>query len=242
MMYINFLFFLILYPFYSGAVENWENYKEETYAMMEPIPGWCSKEKTVFLMDTLVQLDKPVCLEIGVFAGKSMIPILRTLQYLQGGNYIGIDSWNSDAAVEGFLVTDPNYVWWKGLDYDNLHTCAKGILQQNDMANICKLIHQRSDEVYLNFEDNTFDFIHLDGNHNQQNAFDDAKNFLPKLKNGGLILLNDPNWFSMAKALVFLLERCDILSTFHRKSQFLLLRKNDSKIEKFKTLEFSNES
>lgn len=237
MKYLKFLFFLTFIPLTVEADESWENYQAETYSMMESIPGWCTKEKNKFIMDTLVRMENPICLEIGVFAGRSMISIMRTLQYIQGGQFFGIDAWNSNEAVMGFAVSDPNYEWWRGLDYENLHSCAENILHRHDFDHVCNLIHLNSSEAFKQFSDNTFDFIHLDGNHNKQYAYEDAKNFLPKLKNGGLILLNDPNWFSMSKALVFLLERCDILSDFNRKSQFLLLKKNDSKIDRLNMLE-----
>ena len=77
------------------------------------------------IMDTLVKLENPNCLEVGVFAGRSMISIMRALQYIQCGQFVGIDSWDSEDAVKGFLISDPNYEWWKGLDYANYNRMPK---------------------------------------------------------------------------------------------------------------------
>jgi hypothetical protein len=75
------------------------------------------------------------------------------------------------------------------------------------------------------------DFIHLDGNHNEEFAFQDITDYFPKIKDGGYILLNDPNWFSMKRSLVFLLERADLVSSFSPSATYFLFRKNNQRAQ-----------
>lgn len=223
---------IILFSMHCYGMDNgWDAFKEETILQMEGIPGWCSTEKSVLIMDCVREISDPLCVEIGVFCGKSMYPIIRTIQFTGKGSFVGIDAWSPLEAIKGFESEDANYLWWKELDYTVYHQYCEQLLKNMNLTDRCKLIKKCSSDSVDLFQDNSIDFIHFDGNHNLEFALQDVRSFLPKVKDQGFILLNDPNWYNMRMALVYLLERCDIVSPFNRKSQFLLLRKNEEKIQ-----------
>jgi predicted O-methyltransferase YrrM len=218
------------------AKESWVTYQKETIAQMQEIPGWCNDDKALMMMNLVKENKFKNCIEIGVFAGKSLLPIAKTLQRNSNGRVYAIDCWDPQIASKGYLPNDPNYSWWSQLDYENLHKLTINLIDKNKLQSRCILIKQSSQEAVNNFADNSIDFIHFDGNHNEDNALLDVELYLSKLKDGGYILLNDPNWYSMKKALVYLLERSDIVSQYEPKATFFLFRRNKTRELFTKTL------
>ncbi len=208
---------------------SWEDYKANSLSVMSTIPGWCSQEKAALIMDLIHEHQCTRCIEIGVFAGKSLFPIAQALRYQKNGVVFGIDAWNPSDAVAGFRPSDSSYSWWNEIDYEKLHRSTLHWIFNKGLESYCSIIRTPSNYAAKFFEDGTIDFIHLDGNHNEWHSYQDALSFFPKVRDGGFILLNDPNWISMKRSLVFLLERTDLLSPFSSKAEFLLFRKNAEK-------------
>jgi len=214
------------------ADNQWEHYKDRTIASIKNIAGWCSDDKAFLIMDIIKNHQPQLCVEIGVFAGKSLYPIAKAIQYNRSGKVLAIDAWNSKIATQGFARTDPNYAWWNQLNYNQFYYNTLSLINQSNLAQYCTLIKKSSQEALELFADESIDFIHFDGNHNAEFAFWDVYNYFPKVKDSGYILLNDPNWASMTRSLTFLLERADIVSSFSRSASLLLLRKNKERMQK----------
>ena len=107
------------------------------------------------------------------------------------------------------------------------------------MDNQCHILKQSSQQALNSFSDKSIDFIHFDGNHNEDIYFEDVSNYFSKVKNNGFIVLNDPNWVTSKLALVFLLERTELISTFSPSATYFVFRKNKSRLEAANEL-FSN--
>lgn len=98
--------------------DTWVSFKNETIATMNTVPGWCSSEKALLMMDVIKENKCQYCVEIGVFSGMSLLPIAKTLQYNGQGEVFAIDAWNASEATKGFNTSDPNYTWWSQLDFN----------------------------------------------------------------------------------------------------------------------------
>lgn len=120
------------------------------------------------------------------------------------------------------------------------HKTILKLIKQNKLSNYCSLIKKSSENALSQFADETLDFLHIDGNHCEQLVFQDVTGYFSKVKDGGYILLNDPNWYSGKLALVFLLERTDLISSFSPSATHLLFRKNNQRMENACVL-FKNE-
>jgi predicted O-methyltransferase YrrM len=59
-----------------------------------------------------------------------------------------------------------------------------------------QLITKTSDDAADDFNDEVFDFVYIDGIHQYENVLSDIKNYLPKIKKGGVIGGHDyvSNW------------------------------------------------
>ena len=59
------------------------------------IRGWCTLEKAI-KMTEYIKDDFKLCVELGVFGGKSLLPISLKCK----GKVIGIDAWEKEASLE----------------------------------------------------------------------------------------------------------------------------------------------
>jgi predicted O-methyltransferase YrrM len=197
---------------------------------MSPIPGWCKEEKALLMMDLIKENQCTNCLEIGVFAGKSLFPIARTLQYNQAGKVYGIDAWDPIEATKGYNVSDPHYIWWIALDFDPFFLKATQLIEEFSLADYVELIKSTTEDAASLFVDESIDFLHLDGNHSNLVSYQDVTTYFPKVKDGGYIILNDSHWISMMRVLVFLLERTELVSPFSRSEKFIVFRKTEERV------------
>jgi len=55
----------------------------------------------------------------------------------------------------------------------------------------CEIIREYSSEAVKRFEDNALDFIHIDGNHQFEYAWQDIELWTPKVRPGGIISCHD---------------------------------------------------
>lgn len=231
---------LFFYTFFCTSTlisnDNWTSFKEKTLLITNNLAGWCSDEKALLIMDLIHQNKFQTCIEIGVFSGKSIIPMAMVLKYNCKGIVFGIDCWNEFDATRGYEKNDNNYKWWSQINYDYYHSITLDKIKENKLSDYCRLIKQSSEKAANLFIDNTIDFIHFDGNHNENFTFQDIINYFPKIKDGGYILLNDPNWLSMKRSLVFLLERTDLITPFSPCASYFLFRKNNKRSENAKVL------
>ena len=214
----------------------WKEFKKDTMVQMDQLQGWCSREKANTIMDVIYENRCKKCIEVGVFGGRSLLPIMRALQYNGAGKVFGVDAWDTNVAIEGLSGSDPNCLWWQKVNLNDLYFQTIKMLQKNRAKRLCVLVKKSSQEASTMFLDETVDFIHLDGNHTEELAFQDVVEYFPKVKDGGYILLSDPTWYPMKRSLVFLMERADLVSTFSPRASFYLFRKSKSRIQKMQAL------
>ena len=87
------------------------HFKEQALLMMDYLTGWCSKDKGGVLFDLVIKSRPKVVVEIGVFGGKSVIPMAVGLKANGRGMIYGIDPWDTDASTM-WLEEETNKKWW----------------------------------------------------------------------------------------------------------------------------------
>ena len=150
--------------------------------------GWCSIEKALELADTITSNKMERIVEIGVFAGRSLIPMALACKHQGFGKVVGIDPWQPQASVEG--QTGENMTWWSKLDHDAIYAeflrCV-AILGVEPYVDVQRL---RSDDF---FPIGPIQLLHVDGNHSDQ-ALRDAERYAPLVPVGGYTYLDDLGW------------------------------------------------
>ena len=170
------------------------------------IHGWCDDNKAVVLAEIayLIQKEqKSICaVEIGVFAGKSLYCITAFLEKNPLMNVFGIDPFNSIECCKGKNDIE-NDKWWSSINWNEIIKSAEDVAEKNN----CKLIKNTSEDAVKQFDDNTVDLIHQDGNHSELMSCLDINLWYNKLRKGGYWLMDDTNWETTKKAQTLILEK-----------------------------------
>ncbi len=191
--------------------------------------SWCSPQKNELLL-LLSELNKPkICLEIGVFLGASLMPIMHTMKHQYSGHVYAIDSWSTNDVLNEVPESDPNYIWWKNLDLKMIKTKFGIMLENYEYTGFTTILHQKS-STCINLVPNEVDFIHFHGNMGKEASLEDAILYLPKVKSNGYILFSDifcviDGKHTKMEALWYLLDHCDVVYEIENSNAILLKKR-----------------
>lgn len=163
--------------------------------------GWCTPEKALKLANVILDRAIHTTVEIGIFGGRSLIPMAMACQLQEFGTVTGIDPWTAEAALEGENSKENDLWWSKQIDLEAVY---RGFIQRvmsNNITKECRWIRATSEECLPMWPDNSIGLLHLDSNHSEECSVRDVKHWLPKLKKDGVFVLDDSNWASQAKAI-----------------------------------------
>lgn len=219
------IFVLSLSFFWLDATYSYLEFKSKVLEKQGDIPGWCSKEKAEKLMDLIVEVKPTICVEIGVFGGSSIYPTASALKFLQSGVVYAIDPWEAGESVSGYSKGDPNYKWWKKINYEKVYLKFQKMIKHFQLKEYCKSIRKTSRSALKIFDVESIDILHIDGNHSKEIALEDVKMYLPKVKRGGYIWFDDANWESTSLAIEYLNRFCIFLPEKSVGAECLLFQK-----------------
>lgn len=156
------------------------------------IGGWCESNKQRYMMHAVVRHNMTRVYEIGVYEGKSAIPIAKALQMVGYGKLYPVDSYcladmtaNNEVYEEQFFSEETHSKFWGHV---------KRLRLGEFVAN---LPPTSSYEASLKYH-TVADMIHIDGNHSEWCSLQDFFWWTPKLRKGGILVLDDTNRESTA--------------------------------------------
>lgn len=121
--------------------------------------------------------------EVGAFYGANMISVAETYGAHPDSTLIAIDPWTDYAEY-------PEYKGQQMTIYDafqrNMDACG--------LKDRVTVKRGYSNEVLPTLEDNSFDIIYIDGNHEPEYVLEDAVLAFRKLKVGGRLIFDDYGW------------------------------------------------
>jgi predicted O-methyltransferase YrrM len=137
------------------------------------------KSSGMGLYDLFRNNGPTVGIEIGVHEGVNATYLLEALPELK---LTGVDPYTS-------------YIDWNGLDvnyeteeFSKIENAGRAV--ENKFSRF-KLLETTSDKAVTEFEDESVDFVFIDGLHTFEQVLKDCKNYLPKIKPGGIISGHD---------------------------------------------------
>lgn len=159
--------------------------------------GYCPKDKQRVLASLITKNGLTKSVEIGVYRGSSLLPQAVAQRYT-GGLAIGIDPYSTAAAqqfdnLERIHETLGDDFQVDDVDFECVYRETNERIQQYGLTSHCKLIRQRSSDAADLIEPGV-DLIHIDGNHDADAVANDIRLYLPKIKSGGYLVLDDTNW------------------------------------------------
>lgn len=189
------------------------------------LTGWCEDSKIAYMMDLVKSFDNPKIVEIGVWGGKSLIPMAYACTIMKSGHVYGIDPWDSKDSSEAWDKDNNNYLWWSTRDHNSIYNSCLAGISKHGVEKHVTLIRKRSDQAVDDFSDESLDIIHLDGNHAEPVCYSDVCSYVPKLKQGGYWIQDDVNWPSTLKGQKALSDLG--LSMVHQFLNWAVYRKGD---------------
>lgn len=177
--------------------------KNKARLAMGQLEGWCSYEKASIMMDIVAMTDAQTIVEIGVFGGKSLIPMAIAAQEKGSGLCYGVDPWSSQESVAG--MEGVNAEWWGHVDHDRIFRHLQSKIDQFNLQEHIVLIRETSENA-PDIAD--IDLLHIDGNHSEKTSMIDVTKWVPLVKKGGVIVFDDMTWSTQAKAVQWLDDHC----------------------------------
>lgn len=180
--------------------------------ILPSLPGWCSKEKAMHFIDLVLEVQPQVYVEIGVFGGSSLFPVASALKFLGDGVIIGIDPWDKLEAIRYF---DPikEYVhiqWWASLNLNQIYLNFLDAMHAYDLDESFRIIRSTSQQAVSKVE--TIDILYIDGNPGDECFQQDVRLYLPKVREGGFIWVNDILSEQRQNGVELLLNACDVVN------------------------------
>lgn len=152
--------------------------------------GWCTETKARTLAALVIGTRPKIIVEIGVWSGKSLLPMALACREIGHGVVIGIDPYEASASIEGQEAA--NVKWWGAQPHQQMHDDFLVDVTRRGLQNVVRLIRDRSDNVT---PPDNIGLLHADGNHGPQ-AMRDIQRFAPHVRDGGFIVLDDLHWSS----------------------------------------------
>ena len=173
------------------------------------LPGWQSPERS--LAHAMLALsERPKCMvEIGVYGGRSLIPCALVLKWNQFGKVYGIDPWHKETAVHGVPEKDKD--GWSYMDFSKIHEGFMNAVRDYGVEDYVVPIRAKSQDARSLFGFGEIDILHIDGSHDEEDAVQDVKSYLPLMKHpGGYIWLDDTDFPSLKRAVRLLDDRAEL--------------------------------
>lgn len=170
------------------------------------LPGWCSRQKAVCLAETVLAERPLVCVEIGIFGGRSLVPVAAALRQNGAGAIYGIEAWSPAVAVEN-TTNAANDDWWSTVDFDRIKHDFYRFIVDMSLTRHVRVIEAPSARAAGLFD--TIDFLHIDGSHSVLNAAEDVILYARRVRPGGIVVFDDVNWNSTALARGLLESLCE---------------------------------
>jgi predicted O-methyltransferase YrrM len=171
---------------------------ENVKRLLAEVPHWCSLEKAEWIYNKVIETNPQIVVEIGVYGGGSFFAFAFAMKKFNRwcrGSLIGIDPWCVDAAMQGIGDDDA-----KKIDFDKIYEDFMARRYRERLQYFTFIRRDKACNID-DIRDKTIDILHVDGNHSFESVVKDLMLYLPRMKENGIIIIDDINWPTVASAL-----------------------------------------
>lgn len=162
---------------------------EAIYREQPKLPGWCSMEKA-FTLASIVMAQRPaITVEVGIYGGSSLLPILLAHQGINFGIVYGIEPWSVEEAMKA-QTTAADVEWWSKQNFAKLEDDLTSVMKRLGLEEFFRLVRKPSRQA--NPIPGT-GVLHIDGAHSDQ-AIQDVVRFAQQVELGGYVIMDDLQW------------------------------------------------
>jgi predicted O-methyltransferase YrrM len=210
-------FISIVFMFSVLQAENIDHLKMRIKNTLHRIEGWCSAEKAENFIDLIMETKPSLYVEIGTYGGSSLVPVALTLKFLNKGHVVTIDPWDKAEAIRYFdpIKDEQHLNWWSRINYSYIYDSYLHNLKKYGIENFVTTLKMTSEQATQHIP-NEIDILYLDGNHTEYASLQDVLLYLPKVRVGGYIWINDALWEEHRKATEWLKGTCTLVKSIDR--------------------------
>lgn len=174
--------------------------------ILTPLHGWTTPGKGLRLAELVLERHASCSVEIGVFGGRGTLSLALAHQLQRFGAVTAIDPWKALNSLEG-TNSQANNEWWASLDYENILESFLNAINQHALGPYIQVQRKSSSECIAQFQNQTIDVMHQDGNHSEEVSCIEVERWTPKIKPQGYWVSDDTNWPTIQKSLRLLEEK-----------------------------------
>ncbi len=149
------------------------------------VEGWCDPH-IYQLYDEVAKNYEGAFVEVGSYLGASATFLATKIQeYNKNAKIYCVDIWETSFAPEHFEGILKKY------SKNSLLEIFNNNVKECGFESVITPIQSTSMSALAQFEDNSLDFIFIDGDHSYEAVYEDTLNWYPKLKEGRIISGHD---------------------------------------------------
>jgi GR25 family glycosyltransferase involved in LPS biosynthesis len=189
------------------------NYLDNIQSVLSNIYGFCSVKKAKALTHLITKNKLQVIVEVGVLEGSSFLPQAIAVKQNGYGKIYAIDPWSRDESLT--YTKDENHrYYWGTIDHDKFYHNFLNHLKTYNVEEFVEVLRGTSKSASQKFIPCSIDLIHIDGNHSEEQSYEDVQIYLPLIRHGGYILFDDVHWTdggknTTLKAVTYLQQYCN---------------------------------
>jgi glycosyltransferase involved in cell wall biosynthesis len=171
--------------------------------------------KTFLMAYIALEYDVHTYVEIGVYRGKSFFPLAYVAK-IMGGKAFGIDAYDYEIAKE--YEVDPSIkgdvnAFLAGLDFLQIYNDVIKMQEEMNLIDYSVVIKEDSKKAVRHFLENhiVIDMLHIDGNHDTQAVQADVDAYIPLVRDGGFIVVDDVHWESVRRVYHLLEQKYPVI-------------------------------
>ena len=175
--------------------------------VLPPLPGWCTPEKGRRMARLVVESRARLCVELGVFGGRSMIAMSFGAEKLDGLCRVdGIDPFTKEASLEG-SNDRVNDEWWATINYEDILRQAHAAITDNRLGAFAYIRRMRSQDAVGLYAYGSINILHQDSNHSYEVSTSEVMTWVPKMAPNSFWIQDDTDWASTKQAQEMIVEK-----------------------------------
>jgi len=177
------------------------------------IVGGCSLNKAHLIINLIIKHKLTTCVDIGVYRGRSLIPMIIATSYINGYVY-GIDPYNNSSMQQKDLPNDIKDIFNRFIetcDLESIYINLINLLSSSGFFNY-RLIRLPS-SLSSSFV-SSINLLHIDGNHDTSSVNTDISSYIHLVSSNGFIIMNATNLPSVVKSLHLLNNYAKLVHNF----------------------------
>ncbi len=177
--------------------------------ILRGVDGWCSEAKAAWLVSLILRESCRQIAEIGVFGGRSLLPMALAARSLGMASVLAVEPWDNEVAIRAPTGAQ-NDAWWARVDMPAVKSRFLRQLVNLGLADVVRLVEGCSAEALRllgtakEVGHGRFDLVHIDGSHAPGQALQDVLSWSRLVRPGGIVVLDDIAWDSVGAAVAWL--------------------------------------